>query len=198
MHKWPEGVHVSRETEEKLSAFVSLLEKWNPRINLVSSKDIENVWSRHVLDSLQLVPLIQGQNRFIDMGSGGGFPAVVVGIATGIPGVLIESDQRKAAFLREAARLTQTHLEVLPCRLESVKVQPAPVVTARALAPLVKLLEWAHPLLQPEGKAVFLKGQQAVQEIQEAERVWKMDVRTYPSQTSSDGMILEVRNFNRV
>ncbi|MFS8366388.1 16S rRNA (guanine(527)-N(7))-methyltransferase RsmG [Acetobacter oryzifermentans] len=198
MHKWPEGVHVSRETEERLSAFVSLLEKWNPRINLVSSKDIENVWSRHVLDSLQLVPLIQGQSRFIDMGSGGGFPAVVVGIATGIPGILIESDQRKAAFLREAARLTQTDLEVLPCRLESVKVQPAPVVTARALAPLVKLLEWAHPLLQPKGKAVFLKGQQAVQEIQEAEQVWQMDVQTYPSQTSSDGMILEVRNFNRV
>lgn len=198
MHKWPEGVHVSRETEEKLFAFVSLLEKWNPRINLVSSKDIENVWSRHVLDSLQLVPLIQGQSRFIDMGSGGGFPAVVVGIATGIPGVLIESDQRKAAFLREVARLTQTNLEVLPCRLESVKVQPAPVVTARALAPLVKLLEWTHPLLQPEGKAIFLKGQQAVQEIQDAEQVWQMDVQAYPSQTSSDGMILEVRNFNRV
>lgn len=72
MHKWPEGIYVSRETEEKLSAFVSLLEKWNPRINLVSSKDIGNVWSRHVLDSLQLVPLIQGQSRFIDMGSGGG------------------------------------------------------------------------------------------------------------------------------
>ncbi|KXV79083.1 16S rRNA methyltransferase, partial [Acetobacter malorum] len=128
----PETLHVSRETQERLEAFVALLEKWNPRINLVSSRDIASVWERHVLDSLQLAPLVAGQERFIDMGSGGGFPGVIVAIATGVPGTLIESDQRKAAFLREAARVTQAPIKVLAERIEQVDLAPVPVVTARA------------------------------------------------------------------
>ena len=192
-----ENDHVSRETEERLHAYMALLRKWNERINLVSPKDMDNLWERHILDSLQLVPLIKGRRQFVDMGSGGGFPGIVVGIATDIPGVLIESDQRKSAFLREAARVTGARLSVLPCRLGRAEVAPAPVVTARALAPLEKLLEWARPLLEPDGVGLFLKGRQAEQEIEEAARTWRFDVRSWPSKTSPDGVILEVSNFNR-
>ena len=188
---------VSRETEERLRAYMALLKKWNERINLVSPKDMDNLWERHILDSLQLVPLVKGRRQFVDMGSGGGFPGIVVGIAADIPGVLIESDQRKSAFLREAARITGARLSVLPCRLDRVELEPAPVVTARALAPLEKLLEWARPLLEPDGVGLFLKGRQAEQEIEEAARTWRFDVRTRPSKTSPDGVILEVSNFNR-
>ena len=92
-----ETLPVSRETGERLARYAELLQKWNPRINLVSPRDMENLWERHILDSLQLLPLLKGRERFTDMGSGGGFPGVVLGIAADIPGVLIESDQRKAA-----------------------------------------------------------------------------------------------------
>ncbi|MFT8418292.1 MAG: 16S rRNA (guanine(527)-N(7))-methyltransferase RsmG [Acetobacter sp.] len=192
-----ERIVVSRETEERLQAYMALLKKWNERINLVSPRDMDNLWERHILDSLQLVPLIKGHRQFVDMGSGGGFPGIVVGIAADIPGVLIESDQRKAAFLREAARITGARLSIEPCRLDRAEVQPAPVVTARALAPLDKLLEWARPLLEPNGVGLFLKGRQAEQEIEEAARTWRFDVRSWPSKTSPDGVILEVSNFNR-
>ncbi len=193
-----ENLPVSRETGERLACYAELLQKWNPRINLVSPRDIENLWERHILDSLQLLPLLKGHKRFTDMGSGGGFPGVVLGIAADIPGVLIEADQRKAAFLREAARVSGARREVVASRLEQAQVPPAPVVTARALAPLSRLLEWAFPLLEAGGRCLFLKGQQAAQEIREAEQDWRMDIRTYPSQTASDGVILEVSNFNRV
>ncbi|MCX2560576.1 16S rRNA (guanine(527)-N(7))-methyltransferase RsmG [Acetobacter farinalis] len=198
MRSLPESLHVSRETQERLEAFVALLEKWNPRINLVSSRDMASVWERHVLDSLQLAPLVAGHERFIDMGSGGGFPGVIVAVASGVPGVLIESDQRKAAFLREAARATQAPLTVLAERIEQVETKPAPVVTARALASLNKLLEWTAPLLAEGGKAFFLKGQQADEELTEARRYWHMDVRIHRSITSHDGVILEVSNLDRV
>lgn len=115
-----------------------------------------------------------------------------------MPGTLIESDQRKAAFLREAARTTQAPLKVLAQRIEQVDVCPAPVVTARALAPLNRLLDWTAPLLEKHGKAFFLKGQQADEELTEARRNWHMDVRIHRSITSHDGVILEVSNLERV
>ncbi|MDN7354319.1 16S rRNA (guanine(527)-N(7))-methyltransferase RsmG [Acetobacter senegalensis] len=191
-------MHVSRETKERLEAFVALLEKWNPHINLVSSRDMAFVWDRHVRDSLQIAPLVQGASSFIDLGSGGGFPGVITAIATNVPGTLIESDQRKAAFLREAARVTVAPVKVLAERIEQATPEPAPIVTARALAALPKLLEWTAPLLAKGGKAVFLKGQQAEDELTEARRNWHMDVCIHPSVTSHDGVILEVSNLERV
>lgn len=189
---------VSRETQERLQAFVALLEKWNPRINLVSSGDMVHVWERHVRDSLQIAPLVEGASAFIDLGSGGGFPGVITAIATNVSGTLIEADQRKAAFLREAARVTQAPVSVVAERIEQAKVEPAAVVTARALAALPKLLEWTAPFLAKGGKAVFLKGQQAEDELTEARRNWHMDVCIHPSVTSHDGVILEVSNLERV
>lgn len=189
---------VSRETQERLEAFVALLQKWNPRINLVSGRDIPFVWERHVKDSLQIAPLVAGAEQFIDIGSGGGFPGIITAIATNVPGTLIESDQRKATFLREAARVTQAPIAVLAERIEHAEIAPAPVVTARALAALPKLLEWTAPLLAKGGKAIFLKGQQAEDELSEARRCWRMDVSIHPSITSHDGVILEVSNLDRV
>ena len=189
---------VSRETQERLQAFVALLEKWNPRINLVSSRDMAHVWERHVRDSLQIAPLVEGASAFIDLGSGGGFPGVITAIATNVSGTLIEADQRKAAFLREAARVTQAPITVVAERIEQAKVEPASVITARALAALPKLLEWTAPFLAKGGKAVFLKGQQAEDELTEARRNWHMDVSIHPSVTSHDGVILEVSNLERV
>ncbi|MCP1215312.1 16S rRNA (guanine(527)-N(7))-methyltransferase RsmG [Acetobacter orientalis] len=191
-------MNVSRETQERLEAFVALLQKWNPRINLVSGRDLAFVWERHVKDSLQIAPLVAGAGRFIDIGSGGGFPGIVAAIATNVPGILIEADQRKAAFLREAARVSQAPVTVLAERIEQAKVEPALVVSARALAALPKLLEWTAPLLAKGGKAIFLKGQQAQDELTEARRYWHMDVSIHPSVTSHDGVILEVSNLERV
>lgn len=191
-------MNVSRETLERLEAYIALLQKWNPRINLVSGRDIAFVWDRHVKDSLQIAPLVAGATQFIDLGSGGGFPGIVTAIATNVPGTLVESDQRKAAFLREAARVSAAPITVIAERIEQVVLEPAPVVTARALAALPKLLEWAEPLLAKNGKAIFLKGQHAQDELTEAKRCWHMDVSIHPSVTSHDGVILEVSNLDRV
>ncbi|MBQ5469961.1 MAG: 16S rRNA (guanine(527)-N(7))-methyltransferase RsmG [Acetobacter sp.] len=198
MRSWPDWIDVSRETQERLEVFVALLKKWNTHINLVSSGDIQKIWERHILDSVQIVPLLRGQKHFIDMGSGGGFPGVVIGLVTGIPGTLIEAHQKKVAFLREAIRVTEANLTVIGERLERVKIDPAPVVTARALAPLKKLLDWACPFLTPHGMGLFLKGQQVAEEIKEAQHHWQMRVDIYPSLLSSEGTLLKVSHLNRV
>ena len=198
MRPWPDWIDVSRETQERLEVFVALLKKWNTHINLVSSGDIQKIWERHILDSVQIVPLLRGQKHFIDMGSGGGFPGVVIGLVTGIPGILIEAHQKKVAFLREAIRVTEANLTVIGERLERVKIDPAPVVTARALAPLKKLLDWACPFLTPHGMGLFLKGQQVAEEIKEAQHHWQMRVDIYPSLLSSEGTLLKVSHLNRV
>ena len=198
MSSWPDWIDVSRETQERLEVFVALLKKWNTHINLVSSGDIQKIWERHILDSVQIVPLLRGQKHFIDMGSGGGFPGVVIGLVTGIPGILIEAHQKKVAFLREAIRVTEANLTVIGERLERVKIDPAPVVTARALAPLKKLLDWACPFLTPHGMGLFLKGQQVAEEIKEAQHHWQMRVDIYPSLLSSEGTLLKVSHLNRV
>ena len=198
MRSWPDWIDVSCETQERLEVFVALLKKWNTHINLVSSGDIQKIWERHILDSVQIVPLLRGQKHFIDMGSGGGFPGVVIGLVTGIPGILIEAHQKKVAFLREAIRVTEANLTVIGERLERVKIDPAPVVTARALAPLKKLLDWACPFLTPHGMGLFLKGQQVAEEIKEAQHHWQMRVDIYPSLLSSEGTLLKVSHLNRV
>ena len=161
------------ETEQRLRDYAALLQTWTRRINLVSAADQPNIWSRHVLDSLRLVPLIPaGTDRAIDLGSGAGLPGLVLAIATGISFELIESDQRKAAFLREAARLTGAPVAVHTTRIEETAIAPAAVVTARALAPLDKLLPMAVPHLAPGGVMIFPKGTRAAEEVAAARRGW--------------------------
>lgn len=189
---------VSRETEERLSVYVALLLTWNRRINLIGRADEPHVWVRHIEDSLQLIPLMPSNlNRAIDLGSGAGFPGLILAIVTGIPFDLVESDQRKAAFLREAACTTATPATIHAIRIEDTKIPPASLVTARALAPLSQLLAMAHRFIAPGGVALFPKGTTVEQELTTARAVWNMRVERFPSRTHPDGAILKLSEVER-
>ena len=168
-------VIVSRETSERLAAYEALLRLWNPKINLISSADLQHLRARHIDDALALVPLIPaGTARAIDLGSGGGLPGLVLAIATGIPFDLVESDTRKSAFLREAARVTAAPATVHHTRIEAANLSPAPLVTARALAPLPRLLELSARFLASGGLALFPKGERLDEELTRARLAWTM------------------------
>lgn len=187
---------VSRETSARLEAYVATLESWSQRLNLIGRHDLGAIWPRHVLDSLQLLPLIRpGLSHAIDLGSGAGFPGLILAIASGIRFHLVESDQRKAAFLREAARITGAPATIHPQRIETLQITPAPLITARALAPLNRLLPLAAPLLAEGGECLFLKGAQVEAELDEARQDWHMDVHRHPSRTSPDATILQIRGL---
>ena len=190
---------VSRETYSALNAFAALLLRWNRTVNLISRRDEPDLWPRHIADSLQLVPLTAPDTqRGIDLGSGAGFPGLVLSIATGIPFDLIEADLRKAAFLREAARTTGAPATVHAVRAEAATMPPAPLVTARALAPLPDLLSLAAPFLASGGTCLFLKGANASSELTAAAAEWHMQVERVPSQTAPDACILRISDIARV
>jgi 16S rRNA (guanine527-N7)-methyltransferase len=191
---------VSRETDAALRSFVALLLRWNSRINLVAARDEEEVWRRHVLDSLQLLPLIPTNAKpLIDLGSGGGFPGLVLAAAASRPTHLVEADKRKAAFLSEATReLGLHHVQVHPTRIEAASLPPAAVVTARALAPLSNLLSHTHRLLAPGGIALFPKGRTAEDELTAAARDWTMRVERFPSGTDTAATILRISEIRPV
>jgi 16S rRNA (guanine527-N7)-methyltransferase len=151
-----------------------------------------------VLDSAQLFPLIPGEARnVIDLGSGAGFPGLVLAIL-GAPEVhLIESDVRKCAFLREAARVTQTAVAIHACRIEAMAPLPADVITARALAPLTDLLDLAAPFLQPHTMCVFLKGKSAAEELRQARGRWQMKDSIVPSRTDCDASVIIIQKVGR-
>ena len=189
---------VSRETTARLDIYVALLRRWSPRINLVSRADLDHLWPRHVMDSLQLLPLLPpGCERAIDLGSGGGFPAIPLAVAGGMAFDLVESDRRKCAFLREAARETGAPVRVHAMRAEDAArpggLAPAGLVTARALAPLDGLLGLAAPLLAPGGTCRFLKGANAAAELTAAAARWQMQATSTPSRTRPDAAILTIR-----
>jgi 16S rRNA (guanine527-N7)-methyltransferase len=169
-----ESVELAGDVETRLRAYAALLARWNRRINLIARGDEGQIWDRHVQDSLRLVPLIPpGIDRAIDLGSGAGLPGLVLAVATGIPFDLVEADRRKAAFLLEAQRVTGAAVRVHPARIEELKLPPAPLVTARALAPLPALLGLASPLLAPSGLCLFPKGQRVGEELEAARRDWR-------------------------
>lgn len=193
------GFDVSRETQDRLRTYAALLLKWNRTINLISRSDEANIWERHIANSLALLPdLPPGFSHAIDLGSGGGLPGLVLAIATCRPFHLIESDQRKAAFLREAGRLTETDVTVHADRIENAIVAPALVITARAVAKLSLLLDWAARLLAPGGVCIFPKGRTAETEITEARSHWNMQVRQRISPTDAGGRILRISEISRV
>ena len=190
---------VSRETRAALEKYSALLLRWNRTVNLVAPGDEPQLWERHIANSLQLAPLIcQPIDRAIDLGSGAGFPGLILALATGIPFDLVEADQRKAAFLREAARITGAPVRVHAVRIESADLPPAPLITARALAPLPKLLDLAAPLLAPGGQCLFLKGISAQTELTHAAAQWHMRVERIPSRTAPDACILRITDLRRV
>jgi len=189
---------VSRETLARLETYAALLLKWNRTINLISPRDEARLWPRHIDDCLNLLPLLPPDFAFaVDLGSGAGFPGLVLSIATGRPFHLVEADQRKAAFLREAARATGAPSVVHQGRIEDFGIRNAPLVTARALAPLPRLLPMVARLLTADGTCLLLKGAKAVEELEAAGRDWTMSVVRTPSRTSAEGVVLRLTEIRR-
>lgn len=182
---------VSRETLARLARHLKLLGRWQKRINLVGTATLADPWRRHVLDSAQLAPLVPAGARLADLGSGAGFPGLVLAIMRGGPVDLIESDARKAAFLTEAVRATGAPAAVHNARAETLTLK-ADVVAARACAPLDRLLGLALPLLAPGGVCLFLKGARAEEEIEAARARWRIAVRRHPSLSAPEGVVLEL------
>lgn len=192
-------VPVSRETLERLDAYVTLLAAWNRRINLVGASTLGDPWRRHILDSAQLLPHIpSGVRPIVDLGSGAGLPGLILSIL-GAPGVhLVESDQRKCAFLREAVRITGATAQIHPQRAENCPIRGAAVVTARALAPLPQLLDIAEPFLESHSICLFLKGKGVREELTEAAKGWKMQWRLLPSRSDPAGALLVLEALERL
>ena len=195
--------NVSRETLVRLEEYAALLAKWNPVINLVSKSTLPDVWQRHMRDSAQLWPLCpNGARLWVDMGSGGGFPGIVIAIlaaefAPDMRVVLIESDQRKATFLRTVAQALGLALRVESQRAEDVPPLGADVVSARALTALSGLLPLAQRHLAANGVAIFPKGQSAEQELTDALELWRFAVRRTPSETDHQAVVLQIRDIAR-
>ena len=189
---------VSRETLARLKRYAVLLEKWNRRINLVGSTTIDDLWRRHMLDSAQLLTLIpDAANSLVDLGSGAGFPGLVLAIC-GVENVhLIESDRKKCAFLREVAREVGARVTIHDKRIEEIESFQADIVTARALAPLPKLLDIAGPFIRKHSILLFLKGKHVDRELTDAAKEWIMRVDRIPSHTDPDGTILRLEAISR-
>jgi 16S rRNA (guanine527-N7)-methyltransferase len=198
---------VSGETAARLDRFVDVLLHWQRRANLVSSSTLPCLWTRHVADSLQLVPLVPGARVFVDLGSGGGFPGMVIACAiAGNPERpaarvhLVASNAKKAAFLRHATRAAAVPAVIYHGRIEEFVrhfTGKVDVVTARALAPLPKLLGLAEPLLKRGAKGLFLKGQDVDAELTEASKCWSIDATFKPSMTDAGGRIVLIRHAYR-
>ncbi|MGE3334739.1 MAG: 16S rRNA (guanine(527)-N(7))-methyltransferase RsmG [Rhodospirillaceae bacterium] len=190
---------VSRETLERLKAYADLLVKWNAKINLVSPDSIPTLWHRHIADSAQLFRFIPHNTpNLLDVGSGAGFPGLVLAIM-GVPNVhLVEVDQRKVAFMREAARVAGVQVTFHAARIESIPAFQVQAVTARALAALERLLEWTSPFRTPDTLCLFLKGQTVEAELTEAHKRWTMVVDRQQSLTDPTGTILSLREVCRV
>jgi 16S rRNA (guanine527-N7)-methyltransferase len=188
---------VSRETLARFETYAALIAKWQRAINLVGPKTLDDIWRRHFLDSAQLWSLIPaGAGVLVDLGSGAGLPGLVLALL-GFPDVhLIESDQRKAVFLRETARELGLTVTVHAVRAESVTGLDADVATARALAPLEELIDLAAPFLRARrGCGLFLRGAEAERELTGAQKKRNMRVDRFPSLTELRSSVLRVREI---
>ena len=193
---------VSCETIKQLEDYVDLVVKWNPAINLVSKGDLENIWDRHIEDSAQIVRLTDIGPSWVDLGSGGGFPGIVVAIllktlSHSTKVVLVESDSRKAVFLRHVITQLDLNCEVQNIRIESSSIETASVVSGRALAGLPKLLDLSEHLIDKDTVCLFMKGKAFSNELKLARDKWSFDCDVVQSKTSADGAILIIRNVCR-
>jgi 16S rRNA (guanine527-N7)-methyltransferase len=195
---------VSRETEARLDRYVDLVRQWQAKTNLVAPSTLPNLWTRHISDSLQLLTLAPSAKIWADLGSGGGFPGIVLACALAeIPGSmvhLVERNAKKAAFLREALRVTRSrgavHLAEIGDSVDRI-TGPVDCVTARAVAPLHQLIGFAAPLVRMGAKALFLKGQDVEAELTEATKYWNIKPRLHPSRTGGQGWIVELDQIER-
>jgi 16S rRNA (guanine527-N7)-methyltransferase len=193
-------LNVSRETLDRLQAYVDLLQKWQRRINLVSAGTLPAVWQRHILDSGQLAQYLPANatDGIVDLGSGAGLPGLILAIVAERPVDLIESDSRKCAFLLEAARVTGASVKIHRRRAEGLAPWPANVLTARALAPLPRLLELGEGFIDPDRTVcLFLKGREAEQELTDSAKHWNMRAERFASLSDPSGSILRLSGVQR-
>jgi len=189
---------VSRETLARLEAYAELLTRWSARINLVGRDTLPDLWRRHILDSAQLYRFVPGSAQsLIDLGSGAGLPGLILAIL-GIPGAeLVEADSRKAAFLREAARVTGAEVAIRSCRIQAMPPHPVDVITARACAPLDRLVDMAAPFLAPDTVCLFPKGERHNEELTLARKAWTMDASVEQSLSDRRGVVLRLQQVAR-
>uniref|UniRef100_UPI0040479CE6 16S rRNA (guanine(527)-N(7))-methyltransferase RsmG n=1 Tax=Yoonia sp. TaxID=2212373 RepID=UPI0040479CE6 len=197
------GTNVSRETITRLTAFAALTTKWTPHINLVARSTLDDLWTRHIVDSAQIFQYAPaGAARWVDVGSGGGFPGIVVAAIAAdlrpeMQFTLIESDQRKATFLRTAARELQLDIEVIADRVELVAPQNADIISARALSSLHDLFPLILRHLSPDAISILPKGKSYAEEISLARQNWRFELDAHPSMTEPDARILVVKDIAR-
>jgi 16S rRNA (guanine527-N7)-methyltransferase len=198
------GVNVSRETMSDLEAFAALTAKWTAKINLIARGTRDSIWERHIVDSVQLYWFApESFEKWVDIGSGGGFPGIVMAILAKEKNphaefVLIESDQRKATFLRTAARELGLSVQVIAERIETAPEQNADVVSARALTALSGLLSLTQRHLKHDGLALFHKGRKSGQEVADAQKNWSFDLEENASITDPDARILAIRRIDKL
>ena len=195
--------NVSRETIRQLELYAYELIRWQDKINLVGPETLAQVWRRHMLDSAQLVNFIPGDaRRIVDMGSGAGFPGLVIaallGGVTGLEVCLVEAHVRKSAFLKHILALTGIRATIYNQRLELLRLDPVDVVTSRAMAPVGDLLAYAEPFVAGHTRCVFLKGQNVVSELTNASKCWTITATQHPSRSDSTGTVLVIKDFERV
>ncbi len=186
--------------KDRLETYLDLLVKWQRRINLVADSTLKDPWRRHILDSAQLIPLVpNGAREVVDLGSGAGFPGLVLAILGGFRVHLVESDARKAAFLAEAGRACEAGAVIHNERLENMEPFPVHAITARALAPLPKLLGLAEPfiLCSPKAPCLFLKGRKGNEELTESLKRWMMSPTLMESISDPSGVVLKLKNVVR-
>jgi 16S rRNA (guanine527-N7)-methyltransferase len=196
-----ERFNVSRESFGRLHIYVRLLLAWQKKVNLIGPSTEPEIWTRHIADSLQLLALLpDNTNAIADLGSGAGLPGLVLAISGNISGHLIESQGKKAAFLREAIRHTEAPAQVHQKRIEAIAPSALEVqaITARALAPVNKLLELSAPFIAGGAIGLFHKGQDVDAELTEAAKYWTIRARKIPSLVDPRGVILEVEEAVRV
>ena len=198
------GLNVSRETLARLETYAELLQKWNPKINLVAKSTLDDLWTRHIVDSEQVFGYAPSNvDHWVDIGSGGGFPGLVIAIlrdelAPKMNVTLIESDQRKCTFLRTVLRETGVSATVIADRIEQVPPQNADVLSARALADLSMLLGFAKRHLSDKGTALFQKGARWEKEVLAAQESWSFSVDSYKSKTEASAVILDIKGIQHV
>ena len=196
-------MNVSRETQGKLDSYLELLQKWSPKINLVSPASLKDAANRHFEDSIQVAALANTDiSSWVDLGSGGGFPGAVVAIVLSetnpnLVVTLVESDQRKATFLRAVSRETKTPFNVIAQRIEDINPLGADIISARALAPVVDLCAFMEQHLKPSGKALLMKGESWKQEVEDAQKQWRFTFEAHTSITNPRAAVLEIGDLSR-
>ena len=196
--------YVSRETYEKFEIYFENLIKWQKSINLVSNSTLENIWIRHILDSAQLYKYTSNiKGNILDFGSGAGFPGLILAMMGNQNINLVESDERKCTFIREIARLSNTKIRIHNSRIEKLKFIKPELITARALAPLKKLIEYTENYMKKEVKLnqnkvnlLFLKGKNYRKELDDLEKTRNFDIEIFPSISDEYGKILYLKNVN--